>query len=103
MTEKDGRHAFAQGGDADLRARLALEEAALESRQRYVLTRELPGPLGRLARMQNDQRGPAAEQAAHFARLGLRQCRDRREKEHDEPLHSGVSFGTRRCQSVSSW
>src|SRR5260221_8481728 len=50
-TEKDRRGAFAQGGYADLGARLTFEEAPRERRQHDVLPRKLPRAVGRLARM----------------------------------------------------
>src|SRR5205814_10404794 len=61
--EKDRRRTLAQRGDADLRARLALEKAPLQGRQHHVLAGHLPRALGGAARMQHEQRRAAADLA----------------------------------------
>ena len=101
--EEDRGRAFAQRRDADLGARLAVDEAPLQRGEHDVLARELPGALGRAARVEDEQGGPAAQLADELARLALRRRGERQEKSERGEPHSGVSRGTRRCQSVACW
>src|SRR4029077_4470614 len=59
--EEDRGSAFAQRGDADLRARFAVDEAPLQRRQDDIFARELPGAVRVAAGVEHEQRRAAAQ------------------------------------------
>src|SRR6185503_15400981 len=97
--EEDRGDAFLEHRHAELRAALALDEAPRERGEDHVLAGDLAAAVGALARVK-DQVGAAA---ADFADELFRESGTRGEREQHEKYrsHSGVSVGTRLCQSVA--
>src|SRR2546426_5290922 len=101
---EDRSIALLQRRDAELGASFALEEAARKRRQDDVLAAELIAAVRALRRVQHHESAAAAELADQLAGLMsfLTQyvCGGDEENNPQVP-HSGVSFGTRRSQSVA--
>src|SRR5712671_4387146 len=105
--EENRARTLLQGRGAELGAALPLEIAPHQRRQYEVLAGHLPAAVGPLRGMQDDERASAAHVADHLPRfgaiLGQHAALQRDCGEENSELHSGVSAGTRRCQSVACW
>src|SRR5687767_1365100 len=103
---EDGRIALLQEGHAELLAALAFEIAMLHRRQHQVFAGDARRAVGLRRGVEVQQRGAPAQLADQLARLVLLLAKDLRGKkcqQQRQVLHSGVSRGARRCQSVACW
>src|SRR5712691_6834667 len=96
--------AFLQRRDAELGASFALDKTARKRGKKHVLARELPAAVRTLRSVHHHQRAAAShltDELAGFIRFLTRYAAGGNEKKKHQVSHNGVSFGTRRCQSLA--
>src|SRR5687768_5248503 len=99
--EEDRGDALLEHRDPELRAALALDKPPRERGEDDVLPGNLPAAIRALARMQDEVGAPRPDFTDQL--FGKSRTGGKREQREKNASHSGVSVGTRWCQSVPCW